>query len=81
MIGDEFTDDSVVFPSAGLGAVFSEVVHFSVDSDISSAGGFVKAVFWQLFSCLGHLNCSYEKSVTDTLYQEFKSLANFDLSP
>ena len=53
-VGDEFSDDSVVFLSAGWGAVFSEVVHFSVDSDEGSSGGFVEAVFGELFSGVGH---------------------------
>jgi hypothetical protein len=49
-IGDEFANDAIIFPAAGSGAVFAKVKSFSSDSDKGSPGGFVQAVFWQLFS-------------------------------
>ena len=49
-VGKEFANNSVVFPAAGFGAVLSEVAHFPANSDVSQAGGFVEAVFWELFS-------------------------------
>ena len=55
--------------------VFSEGVHFSVDADANSAGGLGQAVVCEL----GTWELLLEKSVIDTLYQEFKSLENFDL--
>ena len=53
-IGDKFGYNAVVFLSAGGGAVFAEVIHFAADTDIGSAGRFVSAVFWELFSCVNH---------------------------
>ena len=43
--GDEFSDNSVVLPSAGNGVILAEVVRFSSDSDKSPAGRLVEAVF------------------------------------
>ena len=56
-IGNEFGYNPVVFVSAGVGAVFAEVIHFASDADIGSAGGAMVAVFWELFSCVGHSVC------------------------
>ena len=36
-VSDEFGDNSVVFASAGIGTVFSEIVHFAFNSDVGSA--------------------------------------------
>ena len=36
-------------------AVFAEVIHFASDSDEGPAGGFVPAVFGELFSRVHHL--------------------------
>jgi hypothetical protein len=55
----------VVFPSAGIRAVFSEVVHFTVDSDKSTVGGFVFAVFWKLFFLVSHcISCTKKCQMT-----------------
>jgi hypothetical protein len=53
-IGEKLGDNPVVFPSAGIRAVLSEVVHFAVDSDKGTVGGFVFAVFWKLFFLVSH---------------------------
>ena len=53
-VGNEFCYDSVVFQPAGGGSVLAEVVGFSVNSDKSPAGGFVKTVLGELFSFVGH---------------------------
>ena len=47
-------DKLVVLSSAGIGAVLSEVIHFSSDSDIGLSGGFVAAIFGKLFSLAVH---------------------------
>jgi len=53
-VGDEFSDEPVVFLPAGLGAEFSKIVHFSADADEGLPGGFVSAVFGELFCGVGH---------------------------
>lgn len=53
-VGDELADDSVVFPSAGIGAVFTEIICTSSEADVCLTGAFVEAVFWKLFSFVCH---------------------------
>jgi len=65
--GDEFGYNAVVLLSAGGGAVLAEVIHLASDSDEGSAGGFVSAVFWELFSCVNH-KCDGVKCVSITLF-------------
>ena len=49
-VADKFGYNAVILLPAGGGAVLAEVIHFASDSDEGSAGGFVSAVFWELFS-------------------------------
>ena len=53
-VGDELAHDPVVFPAAGIGAMFAEIVHVSSDTDVSLSGPLVEAVFGELFSFVGH---------------------------
>ena len=53
-ISDIFCDNTVVFSSAGSGAVFAEIIHFSSDTDEGPAGSFVQAVFGKLLFAVEH---------------------------
>ena len=53
-IGNKFADNPVVFPATGIGAMSAEVVHIPGNSDVSLPRCLVKAVFWELFSFVGH---------------------------
>ena len=53
-VGYEFCNEPVVISAAGGSVVFSEIVHFCSYSDEGSSGGFVQAVFWQLFCGTRH---------------------------
>jgi len=53
-VGNEFTHNPVIFPAAGIGAMFAEVVHVPGNADISLSGCLVETVFWELFSLVGH---------------------------
>jgi hypothetical protein len=66
-VGDKFGDNPVVLSAAGFGAVLAEVVHFAANSDEGSVGGFVMAVFWELFSGVKHCKNLCEK-VSITLF-------------
>jgi hypothetical protein len=66
-VGEKLGYNPVVFPAAGIRAVFSEVVHFTVESDKSPVGGFMFAVFWKLFFLVSHC-ISFTKKCQMTLF-------------
>ena len=51
---EKINDDPVVFPTAGIGAVFAEVVHVPGNAAVGLPRPFVEAVFWELFAFVGH---------------------------